>query len=408
MTTTINNEHKKLNVPNLRFPEFQGEWEEHLLGNISDVTKLAGFEFTKYVTYEDNGNIIAIRGLNCKNGSLDLRDVKYIDNSDFSKLSRSKLYTGDILYTYVGTVGEVAVVDKNDKYYLAPNVSRIRLSKDYNSDFIKQLLGSKKFYNQIVFPLIATSSQPALSMENLRKFKLKVPLISEQTKLASLFNAIDERIATQNKIIEDLKKLKSAIIEKHYCKVEKQIACVGDLGEPFSVGNLAKDDLTETGIPCVIYGELFTTYGETISQIESHTYKTEGIILSKKGDLLFPSSTTVDAMSLIAPSVINMDGVILGGDMFGIHISPNFNAQYLSYYFNHIAKRQLAKFAKGSTIIHLHYADIEKAKLLLPSLEEQNRMAKCLVTLDDKIKKERTFFDLLNSQKAYLLCHMFI
>ena len=408
MTTTINNEHKKLNVPNLRFPEFQGEWEEHLLGNISDVTKLAGFEFTKYVTYEDNGNIIAIRGLNCKNGSLDLRDVKYIDNSDFSKLSRSKLYTGDILYTYVGTVGEVAVVDKNDKYYLAPNVSRIRLSKDYNSDFIKQLLGSKKFYNQIVFPLIATSSQPALSMENLRKFKLKVPSIREQTKIASLLNAIDERIATQNKIIEDLKKLKSAIIEKHYCKVDKQIACVGDLGEPFSVGNLAKDDLTETGIPCVIYGELFTTYGETISQIESHTYKTEGIILSKKGDLLFPSSTTVDAMSLIAPSVINMDGVILGGDMFGIHISPNFNAQYLSYYFNHIAKRQLAKFAKGSTIIHLHYADIEKAKLLLPSLEEQNRMAKCLVTLDDKIKKERTFFDLLNSQKAYLLCHMFI
>lgn len=209
-------------------------------------------------------------------------------------------------------------------------------------------------------------------------------------------------------LIKDCLFCRSAIIEKHYCKVEKQIACVGDLGEPFSVGNLAKDDLTETGIPCVIYGELFTTYGETISQIESHTYKTEGIILSKKGDLLFPSSTTVDAMSLIAPSVINMDGVILGGDMFGIHISPNFNAQYLSYYFNHIAKRQLAKFAKGSTIIHLHYADIEKAKLLLPSLEGQNRMAKCLVTLDDKIKKERTFFDLLNSQKAYLLCHMFI
>lgn len=166
--------------------------------------------------------------------------------------------------------------------------------------------------------------------------------------------------------------------------------------------------MSETGKPCILYGELFTTYGETISQIESRTNKTKGMVLSKKGDLLLPSSTTVDAVSLIAPSVINVDGVILGGDMFGIHINHNYNAQYLSYYFNHIAKRQLAKFAKGSTIIHLHYADIEKAKLLLPSLEEQNRMAKCLVTLDDKIKKERTFFDLLNSQKAYLLCHMFI
>lgn len=273
--------------------------------------------------------------------------------------------------------------------------------------FVHQLLNTKRYSSQVSENLGARINQ--ITSSDLSSFEFFFPTEnSEMNKIAALLDLIDERIATQNKIIEDLKKLKSAIIEKHYCKVEKQIACVGDLGEPFSVGNLAKDDLTETGIPCVIYGELFTTYGETISQIESHTYKTEGIILSKKGDLLFPSSTTVDAMSLIAPSVINMDGVILGGDMFGIHISPNFNAQYLSYYFNHIAKRQLAKFAKGSTIIHLHYADIEKAKLLLPSLEEQNRVAKCLVTLDDKIKKERTFFDLLNSQKAYLLCHMFI
>ena len=113
-------------------------------------------------------------------------------------------------------------------------------------------------------------------------------------------------------------------------------------------------------------------------------------------------------MSLIAPSVINVDGVILGGDMFGIHINHNYNAQYLSYYFYHIAKRQLAKFAKGSTIIHLHYADIEKAKLLLPSLEEQNRMAKCLMSLDAKINIENCLISLLNSQKKHLLRQMFI
>ena len=209
-------------------------------------------------------------------------------------------------------------------------------------------------------------------------------------------------------LIKDFEVCRSAIIEKHYSQAPKQTAIIADLGEPFSVGNLAKDDLTEPGMPCVIYGELFTTYGENISQIESHTNKTDGMVLSKKGDLLFPSSTTVDAMSLIAPSVINVDGVILGGDMFGIHVSHNYNAQYLSYYFNHIAKRQLAKFAKGSTIIHLHYADIEKAKLLLPSLEEQNRMAKCLMSLDAKINVENMFICLLNSQKTYLLRQMFI
>ena len=248
----------------------------------------------------------------------------------------------------------------------------------------------------------------SINSKNFSECYIGIPSKEEQKKIATLLRLIDERIVTQNKIIEDLKKLKSAIIENHYNQTEKQTASIADLGEPFSVGNLAKDDLAETGMPCVVYGELFTTYGETISQIESHTNKTTGMIMSKKGDLLFPSSTTVDAMSLIAPSVINVDGVILGGDMFGIHINHNYNAQYLSYYFNHIAKRQLAKFAKGSTIIHLHYADIEKAKLLLPSLEEQNRMAKCLVSLDEKVSVEQNFLSSLTFQKSYLLKQMFI
>lgn len=378
MTTTINNEHKKLNVPNLRFPEFKGEWITY---KIKDVLSIG------------NG-----------------RDYKHLNNGGIPVFGTGGYMTSvdECLYdgetTFIGRKGSInKPFYYNGKFWTVDTLFYTHSFNGITPKFTYCLFQTINWlkYNE-------ASGVPSLSKDTIEKIKINIPGLEEQNKIAKLMFALDERIATQNKIIEDLKKLKSAIIEKHYCKVEKQIACVGDLGEPFSVGNLAKDDLTEPGIPCVIYGELFTTYGETISQIESHTYKTEGIILSKKGDLLFPSSTTVDAMSLIAPSVINMDGVILGGDMFGIHISPNFNAQYLSYYFNHIAKRQLAKFAKGSTIIHLHYADIEKAKLLLPSLEEQNRMAKCLVTLDDKIKKERTFFDLLNSQKAYLLCHMFI
>ena len=94
--------------------------------------------------------------------------------------------------------------------------------------------------------------------------------------------------------------------------------------------------------------------------------------------------------------------------MFGIHINHNHNAQYLSYYFNHIAKRQLAKYAKGSTIIHLHYADIENVKLLLPCKEAQNSMAKCLISLDKKIGVENSVLSSQNCQKAYLLSQMFI
>ena len=320
-----------------------------------------------------------------------------------NKSSAKLLPIGTILLSSRATVGECSI-----------NKKECTTNQGFQS-----LIPKENISNEFVYYLIQTKRKDLIrkscgstfleiSANEVRKIVVSIPTIKEQDKIAKLLSLLDERIATQNKIIEDLKKLKSAIIEKHYSQVKKRTTCIADLGEPFSVGSLAKDDLVEIGSPCVIYGELFTTYGEIISHIESYTNKTDGMILSKKGDLLFPSSTTVDAMSLIAPSVINVDGVVLGGDMFGIHISHNYNAQYLSYYFNHIAKKQLAKFAKGSTIIHLHYTDIEKAKLLLPSLEEQNRMAKCLVALDKKVSVEQNLLSSLTCQKSYLLQQMFI
>ena len=396
MTTTIDNEQKTLNGPNLRFPEFEGEWE------ICKLSDLCTF-FSGGTPNSSNKDFYGGKIAFIRSGELHANKTElFVTQKGFESSSAKMVDVGDLLLAMYGaTSGDIAI----SKIKGAINQAILCIRTKQNKKFIESVWN--KHVSKILMKYLQ-GGQGNLSTDIVKSLSFSFPTLAEQERIAKLMALLDERISTQNKIIEDLKKLKSAIIEWHYRQVEKQNICIGDLGEPFNVGNLAKEDLTETGMPCVIYGELFTTYGETISQIESHTNKVEGMILSKKGDLLFPSSTTVDAMSLIAPSVINVDGVILGGDMFGIHITPNSNAQYLSYYFNHIAKRQLAKFAKGSTIIHLHYADIEKAKLLLPSLEEQNRMANCLISLDTKINIESIFISLLNSQKAYLLRQMFI
>ena len=401
-----NKEKKVLNVPNLRFPEFEGEWEKKRLGDFTERVKrknkynLSKLPLTISAKY---GLVDQITFFNKIVASTDMSNYYLLKKGEFAY---NKSYSNDYPW------GAIKRLDNYEQGVLSALYICFTTQDNVESDFILQYFESPKWHKSVSEIAVEGARNHGLLNISVQDFFQTYHYVpkekKEQTKIATLLHLIDERISTQNKIIEDLKKLKSAIIEWHYGQVEKQNVCIGDLGEPFNVGNLAKEDLTETGMPCVIYGELFTTYGETISQIESHTNKAEGIILSKKGDLLFPSSTTVDAMSLIAPSVINVDGVILGGDMFGIHITPNSNAQYLSYYFNHIAKRQLAKFAKGSTIIHLHYADIEKAKLLLPSLEEQNRMANCLISLDTKINIESIFISLLKSQKAYLLRQMFI
>ncbi|WP_286145357.1 restriction endonuclease subunit S [Bacteroides caecimuris] len=389
-----NNENKVLNVPHLRFPEFSGEWKRVELKDVAEFQKSRipadSLDASCYISTE---NLIPNFG--------GIKEASSI-STDGNVMA---IKPNDILISNIRPY--LKKVWQSDRFGGCSADVFVLRTTGCQSDFLYNIIASDKFINYAMSGAKGVK-MPRGDKRQMEEFEFSIPAIEEQNRISRLLSLLDERIATQNKIIEDLKKLKSAIIEKHYSQAEKQIVCVTDLGEPFNVGNLAKDDLAETGMPCVIYGELFTTYGEIISQIESHTNKTEGMILSKKGDLLFPSSTTVDAMSLIAPSVINVDGVILGGDMFGIHISTNFNAQYLSYYFNHIAKRQLAKFAKGSTIIHLHYTDIEKAKLFLPSLEEQNRMAKCLLALDAKMNIENIYLSLLNGQKTYLLCQMFI
>lgn len=378
-----NKEKKVLNVPNLRFPEFEGEWQENYVNEICNEFKSGKaikadliLDVGTYPVFGGNG----LRGY-------------------------TSTYNHDGLFVLIGRQGALCgnVRSVIGKTYITEHAIAVNGNNKSDTNFLHYL-----FLQMDLGRFSDQSAQPGLAVNKLLKLKVITPRIDEQRKIANLLRLLDERIATQNKIIEDLKKLKSAIIEVHYKQCEKHNIQVADLGDPFNAGNLSKEDLSETGTRCILYGELFTTYGEIINEVINHTNTLKGMTLSKKGDLLFPSSTTVDAISLIAPSVINVDNVVLGGDMFGIHIDSNYNAQYLSYYFNHIAKRLLAKYAKGSTIIHLHYKDIEQAELLLPNLDEQNRMANCLMLLDDKIGIETAFLNLQICKKNYLLRQMFI
>ena len=181
------------------------------------MTKLAGFEFTEHVVYSDEGSIIALRGLNIKNGQLVLDDVKYIDDSNFAKLNRSKLYIDDIMFTYVGTVGEVAIIKENDRFYLAPNVSRIRLHSKDSSKFISHYMRTDNFKKSVIFPLIATSSQPALSMENIRKFTVSLPKNrEEQDRLSEFFDNLDNLITLHQRKLDTLKKFKQGMLQQMF------------------------------------------------------------------------------------------------------------------------------------------------------------------------------------------------
>lgn len=163
------------------------------VGDVATVTKLAGFEFTKYVTYSDTGKVIALRGLNVKNGRLDLTNVKYIDNSDLSKLSRSKLYIGDMLFTYVGTIGQVALISENDKYYLAPNVALIRCDKNtILPEYMLYYFQSNYFISKQINKYLQSSSMQNLTMENIRKFEICIPPLETQKRIVHVLDNFEK------------------------------------------------------------------------------------------------------------------------------------------------------------------------------------------------------------------------
>ena len=387
---------QKGNVPILRFPEFQGEWEMCRLEDVCSFFSGGTPSSSNKEFY--GGNIPFIRS-----GELHKEETElFITQSGYEHSSAKMVETGDILLAMYGaTSGDIAISKING----AINQAILCIRTKHNKKFIESVWN--KHVSKILMKYLQ-GGQGNLSADIVKRISFSLPSLAEQERISQFMQLIDERIATQNKVIEDLKKLKCAIFEKHYrqAKLHKYKIC--DLGEPFSVGSLSKEDLSEEGHECILYGELFTTYDCVINEVKSHTNKIANMTLSHKGDLLFPSSTTVDAVSLISPSVINIPNVILGGDMFGIHIDKKFNAYYLSYYINIIARKKLAIYAKGSTIIHLHYNDIAKAQLLLPDLCEQDRIAKCMMVEDDKIKVEEQLLTTLEKQKQYLLHQMFI
>jgi type I restriction enzyme, S subunit len=161
------------------------------LGDLAFVTKLAGFEYTKYIQYQEKGDIIMIRGLNCKAGKLVLDDIYWINKDVSDLLPRSKLAKGDIVLTYVGTVGEVAVIDKDDTYHLAPNVAKISLLDKCKNDplFWNYMLMISKDY---ILRFASTTTQSSLSMEKIRKIPFIVPDTGEQKKFVELLKQSDK------------------------------------------------------------------------------------------------------------------------------------------------------------------------------------------------------------------------
>ena len=197
-----------------RLAGFSDKWNEKKLGDIAEITKLAGFEYSKYFnSYKDDGDIIVIRGTNITHNNLDLSDIKTIPQSTSNFLQRSKLQKGDLVFAYVGTIGPIYLITESNKYHLGPNTARITVKDNISPQFVFWYFCSS-FAKKEIDENISVGAQPSLSMTKIRKFKISLPDYSEQTAIAEILNDMDAEISALEEKLVKARQVKAGMMSE--------------------------------------------------------------------------------------------------------------------------------------------------------------------------------------------------
>ena len=333
-----------------------------------------------------------------------------ITNQAVAELKMKILPINTILLAMYGqgkTRGKVALLRIESTINQA--FASIKPNKNYSTNFIFNYLD--KSYEKIR-DLSHGSNQDNLNLDIVKALQIPLPPLKEQEKIAEILTTWDEAITKQTELLEAKELQKKALMQK-LLSGEVRFDGFSDKWEEVRIDKLfdfkkgqelSKEKLEKNGIfECILYGELYTTYSEVISEIKSKTNIKEGI-KSKIDDILIPASTTTSAIDLAIASTIQKDNVLIGGDINILRKKTNnINGEFISKYLTHIKKMEIAKYAQGITIIHLYSKDFKHLKIQLPSLPEQQKIAEVLSLADDEINLLKNELEELKLQKKALM-----
>ena len=164
---------------------------------------------------------------------------------------------------------------------------------------------------------------------------------------------------------------------------------------------IAKDDLATDGTPCILYGELYTTYKTAIAKtIKSKTsIQSKSLVYSKKDDVIIPCSG--ETAEDIATSIcVPYDGVLLGGDLTIVH--SDLDGAFLSNQINSVRKYDIARIAQGKSIVHLQADDLKKIFIFYPSIQEQRKISAFIDKIDKRIEIQNKIIEDLKVLKKEL------
>ena len=406
MTTTINNEHKKLNVPNstdrgnvirnvphLRFPEFEGEWEDFLINDVCSEFKSGKnikadsiSESGEYPVYGGNG----LRGY-------------------------TSSYNHEGLYVLIGRQGALCgnVRSVNGKTYITEHAIAAAGNEKSNTSFLHYL-----FLKMNLGQYSDQSAQPGLAVNKLLRLEVSLPPISEQKKIAKLLSLLDERIATQNKIIDKLQSLIKGIADNILDNPLWKKTYLRSFMQFFSTNSLSWEQLSyeEGEIRNLHYGLI---HGFFTSGIKSYSLPMvkygempKQYTLCQVGDVAFADAS--EDTDEIGKSVEFVD-TIKGDTICGLHtihgrdIKNRTVVGFKGFAFNsRYFHNQIKRLAQGTKVFSITANNLSSCYVYLPDFDTQKAIVKLLKAYEEKLLVSKRLLEQYEKLKQYLLRQMFI
>lgn len=321
---------------------------------------------------------------------------------------------GDLIVSCAGTIGEIYELPQEaEDGVFNQALMRVRVNdKVVNKEiFITVFSSMIDKFSKIYSNGSAIKNIPPFA--DLKRTQVYLPCKEEQNAITKLLRSLDERIATQSKIIDKLQSLIKGLNDFLYTQYGGEVlTSFAELGTSYSglSGKSAQD--FGSGKPFITY---LNVYSNNVIKENDFQYVAikddEKQNVVKYGDVLFTLSSETPEEVGVGSVYLGKEKVYLNSFCFGIHITNTEVAfpPYLSYYVSLTAFRKfIYPYAQGSTRFNLCKADFEKASIKLPSLESQKRIYSILKSIASKIETEKNLLGLYYTQKQYLLRQMFI
>ena len=386
-TMATENNNKTLNVPNLRFPEFSGEWERSSLGVV----------FCKVengLTYDPNNSegLPVTRIETISDRSINYKRVGYA--KDDGKLSKYKMEPGDILFSHINSlkhIGKTAYYDGEHPLYHGMNLLLLRTTNEESARFLFYQLNTSRFLHRCQVLANQAVNQASINTRELKGITLHKPSIKEQIKIADFISLLDNHIATQIKIIEKLESLIKGLCSSLFDKNKyDSFVRLGDISE-ITNGN---SDVQDASLSYSDGMYPFFDRSEDIKFLPEYLLDKEAIIYPGEGSEFYPRYYN--------------GKFALHQRCYAIYdIAPNFATRYL-YFFCKTQNSYFVRNAVGSTVASLRLDTFKRLNIPNIPIELQKTYVQLLDKIETKIVDNKIVLKKYEEQKRYLLSNLFI